>query len=117
LSVLLVVGVIVLSRLIGSDSSPPSPVALVAVDAPQAGSAECATLVGALPAELPSGSTVLRRLPRADPATPAISAISSATTAALPTSVWIRMYAWTTARPFVSDCAQDVGTCWATYRS
>jgi hypothetical protein len=77
LSVLLVVGVIVLSRLIGSDSSPPSPVALVAVDAPQAGSAECATLVGALPAELPSGSTVLRRLPLADPAPPATMAWGS----------------------------------------
>src|SRR5918997_5710238 len=31
--------------------------------------------------------------------TPGSSAISAATAAALPTSVWMRMYAWTTACP------------------
>src|SRR5207245_1715644 len=33
--------------------------------------------------------------------TPGKPAISDATAAALPTSVWMRMYAWTTACPFV----------------
>src|SRR5699024_11499590 len=35
--------------------------------------------------------------------TPAMFAISVATAAALPTSVWMRMYAYTTARPFGSS--------------
>ncbi|HET9140797.1 DUF3515 domain-containing protein [Actinophytocola sp.] len=74
LSVLLVVGVIVASRLFsaaGPDAAPPTPVALVPVDAPQAGSAPCATLIAALPAELTSGGAVLHRLPLAEPAPPA----------------------------------------------
>jgi hypothetical protein len=36
--------------------------------------------------------------------------ISAATEAALPTSVWMRMYAWTTARPFVWIDRLKVGT-------
>ncbi|HEU5469043.1 MAG TPA: DUF3515 domain-containing protein [Actinophytocola sp.] len=71
---LLVVGVIVLGKLVGSAGDPESPVALVSVDAPQAGSAACATLIGALPAELTSGSAVLHRLPLASPAPPATMA-------------------------------------------
>ncbi|MPZ85850.1 MAG: DUF3515 family protein [Actinophytocola sp.] len=54
-------------------SAPPrtGPVALVGVDAPAARSAECTTLVGALPKELPDGEDTLRRLPIAEPAPPA----------------------------------------------
>jgi hypothetical protein len=79
---LLIVGVIVLARVVGSDpgSGPaasqtrtPSTgaVALVPVEAPQAGTAPCAGLIGALPAELTSGTTALRRLPLVQPAPPA----------------------------------------------
>src|SRR6266566_2055252 len=39
-----------------------------------------------------------------------MSAICDATAAALPTSVWMRMYAWTTACPFVSTGQVGVGT-------
>jgi hypothetical protein len=86
LAVLLAVGVIVISKLVGSagDTGPAAsgtsraprtgPVALVSVDAPQAGSAACGTLLGALPNDLTSGPSVLRRLPLAQPAPPATAA-------------------------------------------
>jgi hypothetical protein len=86
---LLIVGVILISQLLGSGvdsrpaastiSSAPSsassaprtgPLALVPVDAPQAGSAPCASLLAALPDGLTSGRAVLRRLPLAQPAPP-----------------------------------------------
>lgn len=79
---LLVVGVVVASLTVGSDDSGTAaattgtptpkprtgPVALVAVDAPAAGSPECAKLTAALPDELPSAGVTLSRLPLADPA-------------------------------------------------
>jgi Protein of unknown function (DUF3515) len=81
LAALLIAGVIVIPKLIEpSDSARPSPspstppfgpVALVPVEAPDAGSAACASLIDALPAELTSGATVLRRRPIAEPAPPA----------------------------------------------
>jgi hypothetical protein len=93
LAALLIVGVIVLGKVFGSGSDAPpaaspttstspattaaprtGPVALVAVDAPNAGSTDCANLVAALPAALPSGSAVLNRLPLAAPAPPATAA-------------------------------------------
>src|SRR5690606_2009583 len=51
-------------------------------------------------------------------ATPGSPAISAATDAALPTSVWMRMYACTTARPFVrmSPSGLKIGNVAATYR-
>ena len=83
---LLIVGVILIATLGGpGEGSPPvasstsaaprtGPVALVPVDAPQAGSAACTTLLGALPADLTSGSAMLHRLPLAQPAPPATAA-------------------------------------------
>lgn len=83
---LLIVGVVVLGKVLAADgssaptpagpSAPPStgPVALVPVEAPQAGSPACAALLGALPAELASGAAMLRRLPLAEPAPPATAA-------------------------------------------
>ncbi|MCA1835777.1 MAG: DUF3515 domain-containing protein [Actinobacteria bacterium] len=83
---LLIVGVILVARLGGagegsrpapsSTSAAPrtGPVALVPVDAPQAGSVACANLLGALPDNLTSGSATLRRLPLAQPAPPATAA-------------------------------------------
>lgn len=96
---LLLVGVVVLSQVLGDDgingtggtdgiggtaspgdpatrTGPPrtGPVPLVPVDAPQAGSAECTGLTGALPDELPNGDDPLRRLPIADPAPAATAA-------------------------------------------
>ena len=77
LAVLLALGVIIASKIIGSstpDSTPPAgttaagPVALVPVDAPDAGSTSCATLITALPATLANGPAPLRRAPIADPA-------------------------------------------------
>src|ERR1041384_7888690 len=50
-------------------------------------------------------------------ATPVMPEISEATAAALPTSVWMRMYACTTACPFVATGWVEVGTCHATYPS
>jgi hypothetical protein len=44
------------------------PLALVPVDAPDAGGAECAALLAALPAALPAGSNTLPVRPLADPA-------------------------------------------------
>lgn len=85
---LLVVGVVVASQLLGSDepepgtapasttSQPPrtGPLALVGVDAPAAGSAECTRLIAALPDELPNADNPLRRLPLAEPAPRAAAA-------------------------------------------
>jgi hypothetical protein len=86
LVVLLVLGVVVASRLVGGDdtdagtatdaastSAAPrtGPVALVTIEAPAAGSAECRGLTGALPDELPNAGDVLSRLPLAEPAPPA----------------------------------------------
>jgi hypothetical protein len=87
---LLAVGVVVIGKLLDSGSSsapapttPPTtpskppqtgPIALVPVDAPDATKPACARLIGALPAELTSGSATLRRLPLADPAPPATQA-------------------------------------------
>jgi uncharacterized protein DUF3515 len=86
LGALLIVGVIVLSKLF--DSGTPNqvatptttaaprtgPVALVPVDAPDAGSSACGKLIAALPASLTSGSARLGRLSLAAPAPPATAA-------------------------------------------
>jgi hypothetical protein len=84
LAALLIVGVIVLAQVTGSgtgnqpaaaNTTPANgPVALVPVEAPQADSPACATLITALPAELSSGATPLRRLPLVQPAPPATMA-------------------------------------------
>jgi hypothetical protein len=87
LALRLLVGVVVTSILLGStDEGQPAtasaaptaartgPIAMVPVDAPAAGSAECASLVGALPDTLASGDNPLRRLPIAEPAPPASAA-------------------------------------------
>lgn len=89
---LLVLGVIVLARVLGTGADPApaanttpvppttptaprtGPVALVPVEAPDAGSPVCTALTAALPVELTSGSARLRRLPLAQPAPPAASA-------------------------------------------
>jgi Protein of unknown function (DUF3515) len=78
LAAILVLGVVVVSRLFGVGSepgtdatgSPPTgPVALPAVPAPDAGSADCSTLLAALPATLPGNNGA--QLPRAELAQPA----------------------------------------------
>lgn len=88
LAALLVVGVIIASQVMGgadetaaptttSSEQPPrptGPLALVPVDAPDAGAPACTALVGALPDELPSNGRKLERLPIADPAPPASAA-------------------------------------------
>jgi len=86
LAAVLVVGVVIASRLMGSAASeetapttnqpprPTGPLALVAVDAPDAGSPACVNLVTALPASLPSNGKQLKRLALADPAPPAAAA-------------------------------------------
>jgi hypothetical protein len=87
LAALLIVGVIVLSRVFDTGSTPAAspttmpphaprtgPVALVPVDAPDAGSPGCASLIAALPVSLTSGSARLSRLPMAAPAPPATAA-------------------------------------------
>jgi len=90
---LLLVGVVVLSQVLGDDDSDGTgtgraddamttttepartgPVPLVPVDAPQAGTAECAALTAALPDELPNTDDPLHRLPIAEPAPPATAA-------------------------------------------
>ena len=75
LAVLLTVGVAVLGLVLGG---PPEdvpgrtgPLALVSIDAPAAGSAECTSLIGKLPAGLPSGKDTLPRRELASPAPPA----------------------------------------------
>lgn len=85
LAALLIIGVVVLGKVLGSDahpstSTPPpaatrtGPVPLVPVDAPDAGSAACGSLLSALPEELTSGASTLHRLPLAAPAPPATAA-------------------------------------------
>ncbi|MGW5052123.1 DUF3515 domain-containing protein [Actinokineospora sp. NPDC004072] len=70
---LLAVGVIVASRF-APDADQPTvsaqtgPLGLVPVDAPQATSPDCADLLAALPAELPSNGAVVAQLAIADPA-------------------------------------------------
>jgi hypothetical protein len=84
-AVLLIAGVIIVSLVFGSrerdqaaaPGEPPArtgPVALVPVPAPSAGSADCVTLIGKLPATLQSGSTVLSKATVAEPAPPAVAA-------------------------------------------
>ncbi|MCE7007822.1 DUF3515 domain-containing protein [Kibdelosporangium philippinense] len=80
---LLVVGVIIVAIVFGSRTDelaepavPPAPlrtgpVALVPVPAPNAGSADCTTLVQKVPATLQSGSTTLTKAALAEPAPPA----------------------------------------------
>jgi Protein of unknown function (DUF3515) len=86
LAAVLVVGVIIVSQVLGDDVAtdeaapttqpprPTGPLALVAVDAPDAGNPACVNLVNALPAELPSKGAELKRLAIADPAPPAAAA-------------------------------------------
>jgi hypothetical protein len=83
LAAVLVVGVIIASQLMGGDDdadqpAPPTrpngPLALVPVDAPDAGSASCTALVNSLPAELPSNGKKLKQLVIAEPAPPAAAA-------------------------------------------
>ncbi|GGS51855.1 MULTISPECIES: DUF3515 domain-containing protein [Actinokineospora] len=68
---LLAVGVIVASRFAPDADQPMAqtgPLGLVPVDAPQSTSPDCADLLAALPAEVPSNGGVLAALPLADPA-------------------------------------------------
>jgi Protein of unknown function (DUF3515) len=86
LAAVLLVGVIIASQLLGDDAAtseatsttqpprPTGPLALVAVDAPDAGSPVCTSLANALPPELPSNGKKLKRLPIAEPAPPAAAA-------------------------------------------
>lgn len=84
LAAVLVLGVIIASQVLGGSETdqaapttpprPTGPLALVAVDAPDAGTPTCANLVDALPAELPSNGKKLKRLAIADPAPPAAAA-------------------------------------------
>jgi hypothetical protein len=84
LAAVLLVGVIIASQLMGEEpeeatptsepARPTGPLALVAVDAPDAANPACTSLVGALPAKLPSNGKELARLPLADPAPPASAA-------------------------------------------
>jgi hypothetical protein len=85
LAAVLVLGVIIASQVLGDDTGgeatstsqparPTGPLALVGVDAPDAGTPSCTNLVNALPAELPSKGSALKRLPIADPAPPAAAA-------------------------------------------
>jgi len=85
LAAVLVVGVIIASQVLGDAGTeqtaptttpprPTGPLALVAVDAPDAGTPTCANLVNALPTELPSNGKTLKRLAIADPAPPAAAA-------------------------------------------
>jgi hypothetical protein len=86
LAAVLVVGVIIASQVLGDvdEAAPASqtqlpprptgPLALVPVDAPDAGNPACASLVTALPAELPSNGRQLKRLAIAEPAPPAAAA-------------------------------------------
>ncbi len=82
LAAVLVVGVIIASQVLGDEDAaapaptstaelpprPSGPLALVPVDAPDAGTPSCTNLVNALPAKLPSNGKELTRLPIADPA-------------------------------------------------
>lgn len=88
LAAVLVVGVIIASQVLGGADEavpaptsrtdlpprPTGPLALVPVDAPDAGNPACANLVSALPPELPSNGKQLKRLAIAEPAPPAAAA-------------------------------------------
>ncbi|HYQ67047.1 DUF3515 domain-containing protein [Actinophytocola sp.] len=83
LAAALLVGVIIASRFVGGDAEaaptpepprPTGPLALGAVDAPDASAPACAQLVDALPASLPSNGKKLKRLALAEPAPPAAAA-------------------------------------------
>jgi hypothetical protein len=85
IAAVLVIGVIIVSQVMGGDDTaapastteptrPSGPLALVTVDAPDAGSASCTNLVTALPANLPSNGKELERLVLAEPAPPAAAA-------------------------------------------
>lgn len=85
IAAVLVVGVIIASQVLGDTgtgeaapnttaSARTGPLALAGVDAPDAAAPECATLVDALPATLPSKDDELARLTLADPAPPASAA-------------------------------------------
>jgi len=85
LVVVLAAGVIVLSRLAGGDDQdaamPPArtgPLGVVPVPAPASGSADCATLLAALPTTLPGAPEPLTRAQLADPAPPATVAWANA---------------------------------------
>ena len=54
------------------------PLAVVPVEAPDAGGSECSALLAALPAELPAGSGTLPTRPLADPAPPGTRAWAAA---------------------------------------
>lgn len=77
LAVLLVVGVAALGLVLGTrgqtEDAPgrTGPLALVSIDAPDAGSQPCASLIEKLPAGLPSGKDTLPRREIASPAPPA----------------------------------------------
>jgi hypothetical protein len=90
LAALLAAGILIGARVVGSapDASPPppsgtppprrtGPVALVPVDAPDAGSPSCAALLQHLPAALTSAGKVMRRAPIAEPAPQAVAAWST----------------------------------------
>ncbi|WP_424188706.1 DUF3515 domain-containing protein [Actinokineospora sp. G85] len=78
LGVLLAVGIVVAGQLLGGTGDTPAqspapaprtgPLGLVPVDSPDASSASCSALVGALPQALPNNGGELDRLPLADPA-------------------------------------------------
>lgn len=82
----LLLGVIIVSQLMGDDTTgdqagpvsqparPTGPLALVAVDAPDAGTPTCANLANALPGELPSKDSKMTRLALAEPAPQAAAA-------------------------------------------
>ncbi|GAB2768967.1 DUF3515 domain-containing protein [Amycolatopsis magusensis] len=78
LAVALAAGVAVFGLLTGSEGKPgepgQGPLPLVPVPAPQAGAAECATLLGVLPGELTSNGEKLAKRELAEPAPPATAA-------------------------------------------
>ncbi|ROS39577.1 DUF3515 domain-containing protein [Amycolatopsis thermoflava] len=68
LVVVLAAGVAVIGLMMRDSGDGDGPLALVPVDAPQVGSAECAQLIPALPAQLDSKGTALQRRTIAEPA-------------------------------------------------
>ncbi|GHF14382.1 hypothetical protein GCM10017786_55100 [Amycolatopsis deserti] len=68
LVVVLAAGVAVIGLVMRGSGDEAGPLALVPVDAPQAGSAECARLIPAMPAQLDSKGTALPRRTIAEPA-------------------------------------------------
>lgn len=84
LAAVLVLGVIIVSQFMGDEADqatpvtqpprPTGPLALVSVDAPDAGTPTCASLANALPGELPSNGKKLTRLALAEPAPAAAAA-------------------------------------------